>query len=295
MKIVVCLKEVIDSGLNLVFDPGTGELFRKGLAYRLNPDDVTALAQALGLKDQPGAPVEIVLISIGPESVEQYLRDGLSGGADSAVRIWGEDLEDLSSYQKARILSGAVSLLDADLILTGARSLDMATCQVGPLLAAWLDFSCVTEAVSFRLDREQDSLTAVRNIGRGARESVQCSLPAVLTITGEGRELPYAPLDIFLESRRTPITRLSPADLGLTPAEWQDDPSRVTGLSFPRPRPRKVPAPESTLPAFDRILRLLQGGLTRRRGQILRGSDEELVNQLYDLLVADGVVKPDDK
>ena len=90
MKIVVCLKEVVDSNLSLVFDAATGELFRKGLAFRLNPDDATALAQALSLKKQGAAPVEIALISIGPERVEHYLRDGLACGADSAVRIWGE-------------------------------------------------------------------------------------------------------------------------------------------------------------------------------------------------------------
>ncbi len=292
MKIIVCLKEVVDANLNIVFDPGTGALFRKGLAFRLNPDDVTALAQALSLKNQENSPVEIVLISIGPERVEYYLRDGLARGADSATRIWGGDLEELSSYQKARVLSRAISLLDADLILTGARSLDRATGQVGTLTAAWLGLPCVADVVSFQFDREQKSLTVVKNIGKGTRERLQCSLPAVITVTGEGSELPYASLDRVLESRKTPITRLSPADLGLSPAELKDDPTRATGLAYPRPRPRKAPMPESTLPTFDRILMLLQGGLTRRQGKMLKGSSEELVNQLYELLVTEGVIKP---
>jgi electron transfer flavoprotein beta subunit len=292
MKIVVCLKEVVDANLNLVFDPRTGALLRKGLAFRLNPDDVTALAQALRLKSQENSPVEIALISIGPERVEYYLRDGLARGADSAVRIWGEGLEELSAYQKSRVLSRAISLLDADLILTGARSLDKATGQVGPLIAAWLDLPGIAEVTSFQPDREQKSLTVVRNTGKGTREILQCSLPAVITVTGEGSELPYASLDRVLESRYTPLTRLSPADLGLSPAEMKDDPTRVTGLSYPRPRPRKAPMPESTMPTFDRILALLQGGLTRRQGKMLRGSSEELVDQLYELLVTEGVIKP---
>jgi electron transfer flavoprotein beta subunit len=292
MKIVVCLKEVVDSNLSLVFNPGTGELFQKGLAFRLNPYDITALAQALNLTNQTDTPIEITLISVGRESVEYYLRDGLSRGADSAVRIWGEDLKDLSSYQKAMIMSRAISQFDVDLVLTGAKSLDTATCQLGSLIAAWLDLPCIAEVISFQLDREQNSLTAIRNIGKGAREKVQCSLPAVITITGEGTELPYASLDRFLESRHTPITMLSPVDLGISPAELPDDPIRVMGLSYPRPRPKKAPMPESNLPAFDRVRMLLQGGLTRRQGKILKGSGEELVNQLYDLLVAEGVVKP---
>ena len=291
MKIAVCLKEVVDSNLNLVFDPKTRELFREGLALRLNPDDATALAQALSLKKEGEPPVEIVLISIGPERVEYYLKDGLARGADSAVRIWGEDLAELSAYQKARVLSRAISLCSADLILTGARSLDTATGQVGPLIAAWLDLPCVAETVSFQIDREQKSLTAVKNMGKGTRESVQCTLPAVITVKGEGGSLPYASLDSLLKSLNTPITRLSPADLGISPAELKDDPTRVTGLAFPRPRPRKAPMPESTLPTYERILMLLQGGLTRRQGKMLRGSSEELVNQLYQIMVAEGLIK----
>jgi electron transfer flavoprotein beta subunit len=283
---------VVDSKLNLVFDPRTGELFRKGLAFRLNPSDATALAQALSLKNQNDAPVDIVLISIGPERVEYHLRDGLARGADSAVRIWGEDLEELSSHQKARVLSRAVSQFGADLVLTGARSLDKATGQVGPLTAAWLDLPCVTDAVSFQPDQEKKSLTVVKNIGKGARESIQCSLPAVITITGEGSGLPYASLNMILESRLIQITRLSPADLGISPTELKEDPTRVTRLACPRPRPKKVSTPESTLPAFDRILMLLRGGLTRRQGKVFQGSGEELVDQLYELLVAEGVIKP---
>jgi electron transfer flavoprotein beta subunit len=291
MKIIVCLKEVVDTNLNLGFGLSHQVVFQEGLPLRLNPDDAEALARALVLK-QPDkdAQVEITLISIGPERVEAYLRDGLALGADRAIRIRGEDLGELSSYQKAEVLSQAVSLFGADLVLTGARSLDTGNGQVGPLMAAWLNLPCVGEVVGFELAGEQRGITLTRDTGRGTREKVQCSLPAVIAVKGEGK-LPYAALDKLLESQYSEITRLTPADLGMSPVELKNDPTRVTGLSYPRPRPRKIAAPESSLPAFYRILKLLEGGISRRQGKMLQGSSQELADQLFELLIEEGVIE----
>ena len=293
MKIIVCLKEVIDTNLSLDFGLRNELVFREGLPLRLNPNDAEALAIALGLKPTgKGSPVEITLISIGPERVESYLRNGLASGSDRAIRIWEEDFMELSSHQKAKLLSKAVSLSGADLVLTGARSMDTGNGQVGPLIAACLDLPCVTEVVSLELDKEQKSINLTKDIGRGEREIIQCTLPAVIAVKGEERKLPYASLDKLLESKYSEITLLSPADLAIFPAELKKDPTRVTGLTYPRPRPKRVPTPESSLPAFYRILKLLEGGISRRQGMILQGSSEELADQLFELLIAEGVIKP---
>ena len=290
MKIIVCLKEVVDTKLSLGFGLSHEVVFQEGLPLRLNPNDAEALAMALSLK-QKDSQVEITLISIGPERVERYLIDGLALGADKAVRIWEEDLTELSSYQKARLLSKAVSLFGADLVLTGARSVDTGNGQVGPLIAAWLNLPCVGEVVSLELSKEQKSITLTRDIGRGAREKMQCSLPAVITVKGEGK-LPYASLDKLLKSQDSEVRLLSPADLSISPAELRDDPTRVTGLVFPRPRPKKVPTPESSLPAFYRILKLLEGGISKRQGKMLEGSSQEIADQLFELLIEEGVIEP---
>jgi len=291
MKIIVCLKEVVDTNLSLGFGLSNQVVFQEGLPLRLNPDDAGALAKALSLKQPDNdAQVEIILISIGPERVEGYLRDGLALGANRAVRIWLDSLMELSPHQKARLLSKAVSLFGADLVLTGARSMDTGNSQVGSLMAAWLDLPCVGEVVGFELDSEEKSITLTRDIGRGAREKIRCSLPAVITVKGEGK-LPYASLDKLMESKYSEIIRLTPADLGISPVELKNDPTRITGLAYPRPRPRKVPAPESSLPAFYRILKLLEGGISRRQGKMLQGSSEELADQLFELLIEEGVIE----
>jgi electron transfer flavoprotein beta subunit len=293
MKIIVCIKEVVDTGLSLGFGLSNKVVFREGLPLRLNPNDAEALSMALDLKSaEKASPVEITLISIGPERVESYLRDGLAMGADKAIRIWGEGFGELSAWQKARLLSRAVALSGADLVLAGARSLDTGNGQAGPLMAVWLDMPCVGEVVGLELTREADNIKLTKDIGRGKRETVRCSLPAVITVKGEGGKLPYASLDKLLESKSSEVTRLSLADLGISVDELKNDPTRVTGLVYPRPRPKKVPTPESSLPAFDRIMKLLEGGISRRQGRMLEGSSEELADQLFELLINEGVIHP---
>jgi len=292
MKIIVCLKEVVDPALSLDFGLSNRVVFREGLPLRLNPDDAAALAMALGLKStDEGTQVEITLISIGPERVEGYLKNGLALGADKAVRIWGEDFVTLSSHQKARLLTGAVSLHGADLVFTGATSLDTANGQVGPLLAGWLGLPCVNDVVALELDSEQNSINLTRAIGRGERERVRCALPAVITVKGEGK-LPYASLDRLIESQYSEVTLLSPADLGISSEELHNDPTQVTDLVYPRPRPRKVPPLDSSLPAFYRILQLLEGGIAKRKGLMLKGSNEELAERLFEVLKEEEVISP---
>jgi electron transfer flavoprotein beta subunit len=292
MKIVVCMKEVVDTTLSL----GTGLshriVFEEGLPRRLNPDDIEAMRIALDLKTQDiTGSVEITAVSIGPERVENYLRRTLAMGADKAVRIWGEDFRGLSPWRKSRLLSAFVSLFGADLVLTGARSLDTAGAQVGSLIAARLSLPCVAAVVKLEIDTESGIPRFTKDLGRGKRESVECPLPAVVTVKGEGAGLPYPSLDRLVESRQSEVEVLSLADLDLNPADFNREPTRMTALMAPRPRPRRVTTPESSLPAFDRILKLLEGGIRKRQGKMLEGSPEELAGQLFELLIDEGVIR----
>ena len=292
MKIIVCIKETVDAGLNL--EPGLrhGVIFREGLPLMLNPDDAAALSMALGLRSLSGeTPVEIILVSIGPERVEDYLRQGLALGADKAFRIPSEGPDSLSPYRKVLVLSGAVSLFDADLVLTGSKSLDNGNGQTGPLLAARLGFPCIIDTVNVEPEEDMQAVIVTRDTGRGMREKLRCTLPAVLAVKGEGK-LPYASLDRLMDGMTAEIDQLIPADLGITPAQMVYEPLRVTDFMQPRPRTRKVPTPDSSLPAFYRILELLKGGISGRQGLMLEGDSEAIADRLYEILLEEGVLKP---
>ena len=292
MKIIVCLKEVVDTALSL--DTGLSHriVFEEGLPLRLNPNDAAALGAALDLKSLDTTDsVEITAVSIGPERIENYLRQALALGTDKAVRIWGEDFRGLSPWRKSRLLSAFVSLPGVDLVLTGARSMDTSNAQVGSLIATRLGLPCVSSVVRFEINPDSGILHFTKDLGRGKREVVACSLPAVVTVKGEDTGLPYPSLDRLIESRQSAIEVLSLSDLTLNTAEFNQEPTRMTALMAPRPRPRRVATPESSLPAFDRILKLLEGGISRRQGKMLEGSPSELADQLFELLVDEGVIR----
>jgi electron transfer flavoprotein alpha/beta subunit len=122
-------------------------------------------------------------------------------------------------------------------------------------------------------------------------EKVTCPLPAVVAVKGDGK-LPYASLDCLIESKYAPVTLLSRAELSISPADLKIDPSPAAGLVFPRPAPRRAPPLDSSLPAFNRILQLLEGGIAKRKVRMLKGSNEELVEQLFQLLKDEGVLRP---
>jgi electron transfer flavoprotein beta subunit len=286
MNIIVCLKEAVETGINLGFGQVEPALVEKGCSFHLDPASQLALAEALRLKTQ-NPTSQIILVSLGPEKIENYLRDGLASGADRAVRIWEESLADIGIYPQSLILARAADLLKADLILTGQRSLDNASGLTAPLMAAWLNVPCISETVNFKL--EGQSVIATRNIRRGLREIVQANLPAVLSVAASPQKLPYASLEKILASLEAEISSLTLKDLGLSPLEVKD-PLHVTGLSFPRPRPKAAPL-DSSLPAFYRILALLEGGITKRKGEIWQGTPDEIVDRLFGLLTKEEIIK----
>jgi len=284
MKIIVCIKEVVDTALSLDSGLGNPVVFNEGLPRRLNPADMAALNIALGLKS---AGVEITVASIGPGRVENYLRNALAAGADKAVRIRDEGFADLSPAQKVLLLSGLAASVGADLVITGARSLDTGSGQVGLMMAARLGWVGVSDVVSMESAPER-TLILTRDIGKGEREKVKAALPAVVTVKGEGI-LPNASIDNVIQSQSTIIPVLKAADLGTTQVLLKSlaCPAR---LVFPRPPLTKAPPLDSTLPAFERILQLLQGGIAGRKGRRLEGDVAQVAEQLYRILVEEGVV-----
>ena len=158
-------------------------------------------------------------------------------------------------------------------------------------MAAWLGLPCVSDVVSLELDESQSIIHLVKDTGRGEREKIRCSLPAVITTKGDGI-LQYASLDRLIESKYSEVTFFSPLDLGITTADLRDEPATAIGLIFPRPAPGKAPLLDSSLPAFYRILQLLEGGIAGRKSLMLQGSSEELAERLFELLKEEGVISP---
>lgn len=185
MKILVCMKQVMDTDAPLRWEPGDNRLSGDGRTeYRANRYDEYALEQALLIKDRMPE-TEINVLSLGPDRVTPMLARALSKGADEAIHLRSDPVP-LSAFETAaRIARYAVDEA-FDLVLCGVMSEDAMQCQTGPLLAAILDLPCAVAVMSTEIGDNDKRVVVEAELEGGMRERIALPLPALLTIqTGE--------------------------------------------------------------------------------------------------------------
>ena len=75
------------------------------------------------------------------------------------------------------------------------------------------------------------------------------------------------------------------------PVEIPDAKTVSRNISQPRPRPKRVPTPDSRLTAFDRTDQLLMGSGIEKKGTILRGDTGSQVQGIVAFLKEHGFLK----
>ena len=184
LKIVVLAKQVPDTR-NVGPDAMTpeGTVNRSALPAIFNPEDLNALEQALRLKDQnPGTIVEI--LTMGPGRAAEVIREAMYRGADGGYLLTDRAFAGADTLATSYALATAIRHFcpDVDLIIGGRQAIDGDTAQVGPQVAEKLDMNQITYAEEV-LNLENKTITVKRHIDGGV-ETVQSSLPCVLTVNG---------------------------------------------------------------------------------------------------------------
>lgn len=208
MKIAVCLKRVPDMELRFSIAADRKSLDQGGLKFDISDFDGYALEVALQLVEKAGAG-EVVLVSLGPDGVQETIRKGLAMGATRAVHLQAPEVP-VDGFAIARALATELEGGGYDLILFGRMATDTASGTVGPMVAELLDLPCVT-AIS-HLEIGAGAGTARRDL-EGAAETVRFPLPAVLSID-EGIARPrLATLKGIMAAKKKPLD-VKPAALG---------------------------------------------------------------------------------
>jgi electron transfer flavoprotein beta subunit len=208
MNIAVCIKRVPDMEMRFSITADQKSLDQTGLKYEMGDFDGYALEVALQLVEKQG-PGEVVLLSLGPDGVQETLRKGLAMGAHRAIQLKTDQVP-FDGWAIAQALAGELKSAKYDLILFGRMATDTASGTVGPMTAELLGLPCVT-GIS-QLDISNGRGTARRDL-EGASETVQFPLPAVLTID-EGIARPrLASLKGIMAAKKKPL-ETKPAQLG---------------------------------------------------------------------------------
>lgn len=208
MRIAILIKRVPDTEMRFSIAADGKSLDTSGLKFDMSDFDGYAVEVALRLKEKAGAG-ETVVISLGPDAVQETLRKALSLGVDRAVQLQADDVP-FDGFAIATALAAELKDGGYDLILFGRQATDSASGVVGLMTAAMLDLPCIS-AIS-ELDVVDGKVTARRDL-EGASERVEVSLPAVLTID-EGIARPRLPaLKGIMSAKKKPID-VRPAQLG---------------------------------------------------------------------------------
>jgi len=259
MKIVVCIKQV-PATHDVSIDPETKRLKREGVAAEMNPFDLYALEEGILLREKLGG--EVIAISMGPKQAESSLREALSCGADTAILLNDKAFAGSDTWATSYALSCAIRRIGGvDLVLCGKQAVDGDTAQVGPGIAAHLDWPQITYTSKVR-DVSGKQVSVLR-MNEDGYDVVQADLPAVLTVVKD-INVPRVPrLTGVLAARKMDIrimtaeqVQADPAGLGL-----DGSPTRVVKINPPPPRSSKTVviegAPEESAKRIVHELRTL--------------------------------------
>lgn len=228
MKVVVAMKQVPRS--ELLELGGDGRLSRAGVAFETSAYCRRALAKGIDVAGATGGRCHVV--TLGPPSAEQMLREALACGADEATLLSDPVLGGSDTLVTARALACLVRRQGpVDLVLVGKASLDAETGQVGPQLAELLDLPF---AGAVR-DLELDPLAGVARVrcehDDGGAELV-VALPAVLAMAERSCSPARADPTVLATVAPERVGRLTPADLD-DPGPWgaPGSPTRVESVT----------------------------------------------------------------
>ncbi|MFC5713002.1 electron transfer flavoprotein subunit beta/FixA family protein [Thalassorhabdus alkalitolerans] len=209
MNVFVIMKRTFDTEEKIVIK--NGMIDDDGVEFIINPYDEYAIEEAIQLRDKHGG--EVTVITAGDEDAEKELRTALAMGADKAVLLDTEDVdEEIDHFTISEILTAYLKDKDADIILSGNVAVDDGAGQVGPRIAERLGINQLTTIT--KLDVEGQAVTAERDV-EGDIEIVETSLPLLVTCQQGLNEPRYPSLPGIMKAKKKPLETLDLDDLDL--------------------------------------------------------------------------------
>ena len=288
IQLAVLLREVYDPRPPVRLTPDAFSMRERGLRPLANPADLCALEKALRLAEEIDANVSV--FAVGPSRLEDLLRLGLSMGAQRAIRIWHPSCAGGDVAADARLLQRIIEIIGCDFFMTGSRLLDRGADPAPALAALRHGLPYVTSVLDFEF--QTSGLRVMRKSDRGAKQVVELEFPCCLLVEEGGGELRYPDQDALMSALSAEIDHWGLAELGLAPSEIGSS-AAVLGkerFAFPRLKPKRVVTPDAHLPAFDRILALLSGGIKPRAGTLHHVNAEETVDGLMAIFADQGLL-----
>jgi electron transfer flavoprotein beta subunit len=219
LHIVVCVKQVPDWDIppsSFKVDEAAKKVIPPpGVASVTSQFDAIAVEAAMRIKDA-GGDAKVTILSMGAATARDVIKQGLAMGGDEGLLLVDDAFNNLDSSATATVLSSAIKKLgDVDLVLTGRQAVDWDFGVTGTLIAEMLDSPVITFAKSVTV---AGGNVTVERVLPDSFETVQASLPAVVSVSNELGEPRYPKLPQIMAAGKKQVTTWAAADLGLDAA-----------------------------------------------------------------------------
>jgi electron transfer flavoprotein beta subunit len=232
MKVLVAVKRVIDFNVRVRVETDGSGVESANAKMSMNPFDEIAVEEAIRLKEA-GFVTEIVAVSCGTSACQDTLRTALAMGADRAILV--ETEAEVQPLAVAKLLKALCHREAPGLVLSGKQAIDDDANQVGQMLAALMGWPQATFASKVVLAK--DTATVTREID-GGLETLEVTLPAVITTDLRLNEPRYVALPNIMKARKKPLDRLRPEtlDVDISPRlrvqRWAEPSKRQGGVKL---------------------------------------------------------------
>jgi len=212
--------------------------------YMVSFYDEIAVEEAVKTKEAAGG--EVTVLTIGPSEASKELRECLAKGGDKAVLLTDADWMQRDCRSTAKALANKIKELGADVVFMGRVATDRDNSAVGPMVATYLDWACVTEVVELALEGGSGSAKCETENGI---ETVEFSLPAVISCNKGLNEPRYAGLKGIMAAKKKPLEE--------TPCEAIENQAVVSQVELPpaRKEGRIIGEGPDAVPALIEALR----------------------------------------
>ena len=209
MKILVPIKRVVDYNVKVRPLSDNSNVDLNNVKMAVNPFCEIALEEAVRLKES-GKATEVIAVSVGKSDSQEQLRTALALGADRAVLVETDSL--LEPLGISKVLQKVVEDEKPEIVILGKQAIDGDNNQTGQMLGALLDYPQATNASEIIL--EDSSVKVTREID-GGLQTLELTIPAIITTDLRLNEPRYASLPNIMKAKKKELNVISVNDLGI--------------------------------------------------------------------------------
>ncbi len=230
MKILVPVKRVVDYNVKIRVKADGAGVDLANVKMSMNPFDEIAVEEAVRLKEA-GVATEVIAVSCGLAACQETLRTAMAIGADRGILV--ETDVEVEPIAVAKLLKALCDREQPQLVICGKQAIDDDASQTGQMLAALAGWPQATFASKVVI--AEGKATVTREID-GGLETLEISLPAVVTSDLRLNEPRYATLPNIMKAKKKRLDTVKPAELGVDVAprlavlKVSEPPKRSAGI-----------------------------------------------------------------